>query len=104
MLEKGLEESAETPAKVGKLIDAWGKADTEAVGKIMEADDADSALLRKALLTDRNANWANWVQKRLEQPGVVFMAVGAGHLAGTDSVQSMLKSKGIDTKRVPHKD
>ncbi|WP_051504074.1 TraB/GumN family protein [Sphingomonas jaspsi] len=104
MLEKGLEESAEVPAKVGKLVDAWGKADTETVGRIMEADDADSELLHKVLITDRNANWATWISKRLDQPGTVFVAVGAGHLAGKDSVQSLLKAKGIASARVPHKE
>jgi uncharacterized protein YbaP (TraB family) len=29
-----------------------------------------------------------------------MVAVGAGHLAGDESVQSMLKAKGFTTKRV----
>jgi uncharacterized protein YbaP (TraB family) len=36
----------------------------------------------------------------MEQPGTVFMAVGAGHLAGKDSVQDLLAKKGIKSEKV----
>ena len=42
------------------------------------------------LFTNRNAAWARWIQARLARPGTVFLAVGAGHLAGRDSVQAAL--------------
>jgi len=52
------------------------------------------------LLWQRNRTWADWVQKRLETPGTVFVAVGAGHLAGAKSVQADLAAKGIHVSRV----
>jgi hypothetical protein len=52
------------------------------------------------LLTRRNARWAEWIDARLDRPGTVFLAVGAGHLAGRDSVQAMLEKRGIKAKRV----
>mgnify|MGYP006157522965 CR=1 FL=1 len=45
-------------------------------------------------------NWAVWVRQRLQQPGTVFVAVGAGHLAGPGSVQDALKRQGVETVRV----
>ena len=57
---------------------------------------------RRLLLTDRNARWAEWVEKRLEQPGTVFMAVGAGHLAGKDSVQDFLAKRNVKVKRIQY--
>jgi hypothetical protein len=36
----------------------------------------------------------------LEKPGVFFVAVGAGHLVGPDSVQKMLAAKGLKVVRV----
>ena len=51
-------------------------------------------------MTDRNANWAEWVDKRLDKPGTVFVAVGTGHLAGKDSVQQLLSKRGIKSERV----
>ena len=56
--------------------------------------------LRKALFTDRNARWAEWIDVRLDKPGTVFTAVGAGHLGGKDSVQDFLAKKGIKAERV----
>ena len=51
-------------------------------------------------LLDRNKAWAEWVDNRLDKPGTVFMAVGAGHLAGPDSVQRYLKDRGIASSRI----
>ena len=38
------------------------------------------------MFTERNARWADWIAGRMQTPGTVFVAVGAGHLAGKDSV------------------
>jgi uncharacterized protein len=60
----------------------------------------DDPVLMDALLHSRNADWAEWIADRMEQPGTVFIAVGAGHLAGEKSVQDMLDAKGIAVSRV----
>ena len=62
--------------------------------------DADKAAVAEALLYSRNANWAEWIDTRLDKPGSVFIAVGAGHLAGAKSVQDYLAQKGITVTRV----
>jgi uncharacterized protein YbaP (TraB family) len=36
----------------------------------------------------------------MEKPGTVFLAVGAGHLAGKGSVQDFLKSRHFTVSRV----
>ena len=36
----------------------------------------------------------------MQQPGTVFVAVGAGHLAGDQSVQDYLKERGLTVSRV----
>ena len=46
--------------------------------------------------------WARWIQERLARPGTVFIAVGAGHLAGRDSVQAVLARARHHAERVPH--
>ena len=38
--------------------------------------------------------------RRLDKPGTVFIAVGAGHLAGPGSVQDQLAARGMATTRV----
>jgi uncharacterized protein YbaP (TraB family) len=52
------------------------------------------------LLWQRNRAWADWVVKRLDTPGTVFVAVGAGHLAGEKSVQADLAARGLTVSRV----
>ncbi len=52
------------------------------------------------LLTRRNRNWVGWLENRLQRPGTVLFAVGAGHLAGAESVQAMLAARGVTARRV----
>ena len=56
--------------------------------------------LRDALLKRRNVNWARWIERRMAAPGSVFVAVGAGHLAGPDSVVTMLQRDGYRVRRI----
>lgn len=86
-------------AIIGTMTEEWGSGDPEGLGKLMneQMDDAD---LAESLLYQRNRNWAGWIRKRLDQPGTVFIAVGAGHLAGMNSVQDVLKQQGVVSTRV----
>jgi len=52
-----------------------------------------------ALLKDRNVAWAGVVEDMLEGAGVSFIAVGAAHLVGADSLQQQLKLRGIKSER-----
>lgn len=101
MLEDGLKKG-EFGDSLDDIVAPWGKGDAEAVAKIINATDNDSPLLYQKLLAERNVNWANWIQKRLEKPGITFVAVGAAHLAGPDSVQAVLGKRGVLSARVPH--
>jgi len=54
-----------------------------------------------ALIKRRNANWSGWIERRLATtPGSVMIAVGAGHLAGPDSVIALLQHRGYRVRRV----
>lgn len=56
--------------------------------------------LFETLITRRNRGFADWLAHRLERPGTVLFAIGAGHLAGRVSVQSMLESRGLHVQRI----
>ena len=84
---------------IDRLVAAWAEGEPDGVAAIMNENMADPALA-EALLYRRNANWAEWIDTRLDTPGTVFIAVGAGHLAGPKSVQDLLAQKGITTSRV----
>jgi hypothetical protein len=61
---------------------------------------SSSEELYQALLVGRNANWVADVMKTLEGSGVSFLAVGAAHLIGEDSLLAMLAKKGVTIERV----
>lgn len=82
------------------LIDHWRKGESDKLADEMNDSLEATPELAKVLLVDRNANWAAWIKQRLDKPGAVFIAVGAGHLAGRTSVQAQLKGLGVASERV----
>jgi hypothetical protein len=99
-LGQTLDQLPEMGRAIGAMLATWSKGDSEALGKLMNESIASMPDLYKLVFVDRNATWAEWIDKRMDQPGTVFVAVGAGHLAGRDSVQAMLKAKGMEAVRV----
>ena len=95
-----VEDSAETRAQFQAMLDAWSSGDLEGIARTFDDETQLSPELKEALMRKRNARWAQWLASRLDKPGTVFVAVGAGHLAGEDSVQAMLEAKGLKAKRV----
>lgn len=81
------------------MVAAWAGGDAERLAALMNEELTDPALAER-LLFARNRNWAQWVAERLESPGTVFVAVGAGHLAGANSVQAYLARGGLAVARV----
>ena len=94
------DDPAATRAEFAEMLRAWTAGDTEAIARTFDNEASMSAELRSVLMQQRNAAWAEWLAKRLEQPGTVMVAVGAGHLVGKDSVQTMLAAKGLETTRL----
>ena len=82
------------------LLGAWTKGDTSAFSTMLAGFEAKSPVAYRMLIADRNARWGEWIVNRLDRPGTVFVAVGSGHLAGKDSVQQWLASRGIATARI----
>jgi len=82
-----------------KIIDQWGAGNADQLAELINADEDDPRMVT-VLLINRNKMWADWIKARMKRPGTVFMAVGAGHLAGKDSVQDMLAKRGIKAQRL----
>lgn len=85
--------------EIRSMVEAWKRGRADELARLMNEDESDPTLM-KVLLVDRNKAWAQWIAKRLGQPGTVFVAVGAGHLAGRDSVQAQLAAARIKARRV----
>lgn len=86
-------------ALIGTMTEQWGTGDSDALARLLN-DEMDDPELAETLLYQRNRNWTSWIAKRLDQPGQVFIAVGAGHLAGANSVLDLLKRQGFTSVRV----
>lgn len=85
---------------LGDMQSAWKRGDNDGFAVILGNVRAQSPQAYKILFTDRNANWAGWIADRLAKPGTVFVAVGAGHLVGHDSIQHYLATRGIASARI----
>lgn len=90
----------EVVPSLGEMVAAWQAGDADKLAALMNELMKDDPLLAERLLYARNRAWASWVSERLATPGTVFMAVGAGHLAGAKSVQDALAARGIQSVRV----
>lgn len=95
-----LDDAASMKGQFDGMLAAWTRGDVKGIAESFNAELGDAAELKDALLTRRNANWARWVRGRLDKPGTVMVAVGAGHLAGDQSVVSFLQQDGVKVTRV----
>ncbi|BBF70346.1 TraB/GumN family protein [Sphingobium sp. 3R8] len=90
----------EMESEFGDLLRYWQAGQPDKLAKSMNESLEATPELAQVLLTGRNAHWAKWIKARLDQPGTVFVAVGAGHLAGKGSVQDQLKTLGLRARRL----
>lgn len=102
MLAETLEEMPTLGREMGRLVDQWAAGRTTLIAKELNDGVARSPEAMKVLLVDRNKRWADWIKARMDQPGTVFIAVGAGHLAGPSSVQAELAKRGVKAVRVAY--
>ena len=98
-LDETVEKLPEATSTLDAMVAEWVEGDAVSLAAMLNAELTDPVLYER-LLTKRNANWAGWIENRLEQPGTVFIAVGAGHLAGKGSVQDHLKKRGLKVNRI----
>lgn len=85
-----------------EIIFAWARGKPDELGERMNRLMSGSEALADTLLYKRNERWAAWIKTRMDQPGTIFMAVGAGHLAGQKSVQDYLVINGLTAERVAY--
>ncbi|MEL6826376.1 MAG: TraB/GumN family protein [Pseudomonadota bacterium] len=88
----------ESPQMLDLLVDEWADGDIDGIANLVANPDGygftDAAY--QALLVTRNKAWVPQIEAMLDEPGSIFIAVGAGHLAGPDSVVTMLRDKGYE--------
>ncbi len=101
LLDETLKEMSNYGKNMNTMLSHWTDGRPDRLGTLINKGLKATPEISKVLLADRNANWANWIENRLKTPGTTFVAVGAGHLAGKQSVQDFLKRKKIKAVRIP---
>jgi uncharacterized protein YbaP (TraB family) len=89
-------EAPSEPVAAGEI--EWVAGHDQAMS--LEGEAGFPPALYDVLVRRRNAAWTEWLEARLKKPGTLLFAVGAGHLAGRESVQAMLARRGLRVKRV----
>jgi uncharacterized protein YbaP (TraB family) len=85
---------------MSEMQSAWKHGDQRVFVRMLGQLEASSPDTYRMMFTERNARWADWIAGRMQTPGTVFVAVGAGHLAGKDSLLVRLAEQGIPSARL----
>ncbi len=99
-LESIAEDDSHARTEFDAMIAAWSAGDVNKIALTFDDELKLSPELTEALLKQRNRNWAEWIAKRMASPGSVLVAVGAGHLAGSDAVTALLTKRGLKVTRL----
>jgi uncharacterized protein len=99
-LESIADDDSNAQEEFDAMIKSWTAGDVKKIALTFDDELKLSPELTDVLLRKRNANWTQWIAARMEKPGTIFVAVGAGHLAGADSVNAMLAKRGFRVQRL----
>jgi uncharacterized protein YbaP (TraB family) len=85
---------------MAEMQEAWKQGDQSIFVRMLGQLKADAPTAYRMMFTERNGRWADWIGARMQTPGTVFVAVGAGHLAGADSLLVRLAQRRIESTRL----
>lgn len=100
-LQRSLDDFEAAAVQLDRLVEAWlagDIAEIEDVG-VRPMSEAGEGVYQ-AFLVERNRAWAEQLEVMLGGAGTIFIAVGAFHLVGEDSVQRMLADRGVTVERI----
>ena len=101
-LMEGVRQIQDVPDFIEYMDDAWVNGDIDALEALLLADQTMTAPeLHEAMLAGRNRRWTGELSTLMyEEEGTFFVAVGAAHLMGDDSVVTMLQQNGFTAERI----
>lgn len=100
MLIEGTQTMHLIDEQLSSLVNEWADGDVEGLGVVVANPDVTgSDEFYTKLFLERNQDWVPKIEALLDEPGTIMVAVGAGHLAGPDSVITMLEDKGYTLTR-----
>lgn len=100
-LRSSLSDFEAGPDMLHTMVTAWANGDIKGLDDLIGATTREqSPETYEVIFTRRNKDWANQIQQILTGSGTAFISVGAGHLAGPDSLQVQLATRGIRVDRI----
>jgi uncharacterized protein YbaP (TraB family) len=99
-LESAIDEGDRSEGDLDRMETAWLTGDVSATAKIVAEARAQGADFYDLMFTQRNKRFAAKIDEYLHGTKTVFIAIGAGHLAGPESVQAQLARLSYSSKRL----
>ena len=98
--KSSVEEGARAVEIIDSLVAAWEAGDETKLEALLnrEMRDKHPAIYSK-LIVERSERFAEKIAALAKGKGVIFVAVGAGHLVGADSIQADLAKLGFKAER-----
>lgn len=101
MIKYTLEELHTLPIIIDDMLSAWLAGDLDKLNRTLVEDMASSSpKIYQDLLVTRNNNWMPKIMSMLQDAPTEFILVGAGHLAGKDSLFAKLEAQGYKIEKV----
>jgi uncharacterized protein YbaP (TraB family) len=101
LLLAAIDELTDGGQRIDAMLAAWLSGDAPALAALINSGFERSPILRQWLIADRNARWASWIAGQMATTkGTLFVAVGAGHLAGPGSLIERLRAYRLEAARV----
>jgi uncharacterized protein YbaP (TraB family) len=99
-LKSSLDDAEKAVPELDEMVAAWVSGDQSKLESLLDDQMRDDySGLYKLLIVDRNARFADQIAALARGHGVVFVAIGAAHLTGADSVQADLAKLGVTAVR-----
>jgi len=99
MLKLTLDGMEEGTDLITRMANSWASGDVDMLeDEIIGETKSTAPEMYDAMFTQRNAAWTERLDQEMQGSGVDFVAVGAGHLLGPDSVPVMMAAKGYDVR------
>ena len=83
------------------LAKAWQRGDVAELSRITAAGMLADPALRETLLNRRNRDWAERVTQLIASGKRPLVAVGAGHMLGSQGLPALMQNAGYTVTRVP---
>ena len=100
MLVSVVADADNAPQAYRDMITGWLAGDTDRLAEAANRGLLQRPQIREQILVRRNRDWADQIIDMIRLGAKPFVAVGAAHLAGDDSVQALLAEQGYTVTRL----